>query len=194
VVEPQSYRGYLIDVTLPDAAGWLVRVHPHLFGLAQNKINQSETLRGSSANIMSVICYSFPYADLLAKVGDDVVIPRDGDFRALHGAPLNGPLVFALLQRLWHEALRGNPGYATLQDGAILTIVSLLLGSHKGPATNPGHNPLAAWQANRAIAMMKENIGRDLPLRALAAEVRLSPFHFARTFKPTAGLPPGRFQ
>ena len=32
-VEPQIYRGYLVDVTLPDEAGWLVSVRPHLLGL-----------------------------------------------------------------------------------------------------------------------------------------------------------------
>jgi AraC family transcriptional regulator len=170
-------------------------------GRFRSTVRRGETIMvgpGGGASIQrdcphAIISYSFPYAELLAMVGDDAALPPDGDFGTLHGAPLKDPLIYTLLERLWQEALDGNPGYATLQEGAITTIVALLLASHKEPSARPHHTALAAWQSARAIAMMRDNIGRDLPLRELAAEVRLSPYHFARAFKSTTGLPPGRY-
>jgi AraC family transcriptional regulator len=37
---------------------------------------------------------------------------------------------------------------------------------------------------------MQERLSEDISLDELAAEARLSPFHFARMFKESVGLPP----
>jgi AraC family transcriptional regulator len=37
---------------------------------------------------------------------------------------------------------------------------------------------------------MRERLSEDVSLDELAAEVRLSPFHFARMFKQSVGVPP----
>jgi AraC family transcriptional regulator len=170
-------------------------------GRFRSTVRRGETIMvgpGAGASIQrhcshSIISYSFPYAELLEMVGDHAALPPDGNFGALHAGPLTDPLICSLLQRLWQEASRGNPSYGTLQEGAITTIMALLLGSYKEPSARPRHTPLATWQANRAIAMMKGNIDRDLPLQELAKEVRLSPYHFARAFKSTTGQSPGRY-
>jgi len=53
---------------------------------------------------------------------------------------------------------------------------------------------LAPWQARRTAAYLAANIERRVPLEELAAIARLSPFHFARAFARTMGVPPYRYQ
>lgn len=52
---------------------------------------------------------------------------------------------------------------------------------------------LAGWQLRRVTDLLQGSLASDLPLADLAAEVRLSPFHFARCFKATTGQAPHRF-
>jgi len=40
---------------------------------------------------------------------------------------------------------------------------------------------------------IQKNLDKDLPLAELAAVVYMSPYHFARLFKYSTGLPPHRF-
>lgn len=53
---------------------------------------------------------------------------------------------------------------------------------------------LAPWQARRTTAFLAANIERRVALGELAAIARLSPFHFARAFARTMGMPPYRYQ
>ena len=49
-------------------------------------------------------------------------------------------------------------------------------------------------QVRRIEQLMRERLADDLPLAMLAAEVRLSTFHFARAFRESVGTPPHRHQ
>jgi AraC family transcriptional regulator len=49
---------------------------------------------------------------------------------------------------------------------------------------------LAPWAKRRCIELMQSQLSEDLSLDELAAEVKLSPFHFARMFKQSVGVPP----
>lgn len=49
---------------------------------------------------------------------------------------------------------------------------------------------LAAWAERRCLELMRERLSEDISLDELAAEARLSPFHFARMFKQSLGVPP----
>ena len=49
---------------------------------------------------------------------------------------------------------------------------------------------LAPWAERRSIELMRARLSEDISLDELAAEVRLSPFHFARMFKQSVGVPP----
>ena len=53
---------------------------------------------------------------------------------------------------------------------------------------------LASWQAKRTTEYLADNIERRVTLDELAAIARLSPFHFARAFAKTMGMPPYRYQ
>ena len=52
---------------------------------------------------------------------------------------------------------------------------------------------LAPWQARRVLDYLLAQLERDISLAELAAQVRLSPFHFARAFRQTMGAPPHRY-
>ncbi|HEV7415817.1 MAG TPA: AraC family transcriptional regulator, partial [Tianweitania sediminis] len=42
----------------------------------------------------------------------------------------------------------------------------------------------------RCLELMRARLSEDISLDELAAEARLSPFHFARMFKQSVGVPP----
>src|SRR5690606_4934426 len=46
---------------------------------------------------------------------------------------------------------------------------------------------LAPWAEKRCLQLMRARLAEDISLDELAAEARLSPFHFARMFKQSVG-------
>lgn len=49
---------------------------------------------------------------------------------------------------------------------------------------------LAPWAERRCLELMRARLSEDISLDELAAEARLSSFHFARMFKQSVGVPP----
>lgn len=115
------------------------------------------------------------------------------DFGWLHRSSfINQPIV-DVCNRLWDEADRGDPVSRLFADGATVMLLSMLLRLAEQPV--PVHRGgLAPWQLRRATEMIAASMGTDLPLATLAAEVGLSPFHFARAFKTSTGMPPHAWQ
>lgn len=54
----------------------------------------------------------------------------------------------------------------------------------------PAKGGLAKWAERRCLELMHSRLSEDISLDDLAAEARLSPFHFARMFKQSLGVPP----
>lgn len=54
----------------------------------------------------------------------------------------------------------------------------------------PAKGGLAPWAERRCLDLMRARLAEDISLDELAAEAQLSPFHFARMFKQSVGLPP----
>ncbi len=54
----------------------------------------------------------------------------------------------------------------------------------------PARGGLAPWAERRCLELMRARFSEDISLDELAAEARLSPFHFARMFKRSLGVPP----
>ncbi len=52
---------------------------------------------------------------------------------------------------------------------------------------------LAGWQRRRVLEYIEEHLSETISLSTLSALAQLSPYHFARAFKKTLGLPPHRF-
>ncbi len=56
-----------------------------------------------------------------------------------------------------------------------------------------GKGGLSGWQQKRVSCFIEEHLADELPLRALAELVGLRPYHFARAFKRSFGVPPHRY-
>jgi AraC family transcriptional regulator len=59
-----------------------------------------------------------------------------------------------------------------------------------GARLAPTKGGLASWTERRCIELMHARLSEDISLDDLAAEARLSVFHFARIFKQSVGVPP----
>lgn len=79
----------------------------------------------------------------------------------------------ALSVVLLHELLRLNNATAQIQ-----------------PVARGG---LAGWQQKRVAQYVETHLSEPIPLATLAEQARLSPYHFARAFKHSFGLPPHRY-
>jgi AraC-like DNA-binding protein len=60
-------------------------------------------------------------------------------------------------------------------------------------AAAPSSGALPECRVRRVTEFIQKNLDKDLPLAELAAVVYMSPYHFARLFKYSTGLPPHRF-
>ena len=61
------------------------------------------------------------------------------------------------------------------------------------PTTPVSLGTLPSSRLRRVTEYIQQNLGKDLTLDALAAVVYMSPYHFARLFKRSTGVPPHRF-
>ena len=52
---------------------------------------------------------------------------------------------------------------------------------------------LAGWQRKRVLEYIEEHLSEAITLSMLSALAQLSPYHFARAFKKTLGVPPHRY-
>lgn len=111
------------------------------------------------------------------------------DLSSIYGRTLDSPAIRSALNNLW--ALNDEEGVPSrlLAQAAgceILAELSRLSGSPFGP-TKGG---LAPWAERHCLELIRERLSEDISLEELAAEVNLSPFHFARMFKQSVGVPP----
>ncbi len=60
-------------------------------------------------------------------------------------------------------------------------------------AQAPARGGLSGWQQKKVADFIEANVAESVPLATLAALVDFSPFHFARAFKRSFGLPPHRY-
>jgi AraC family transcriptional regulator len=138
-------------------------------------------------------CLSFWYApEAFARLAADAgARGRWPGFRALRLPPLRA------LSPLVARALGGLAGLATsragweelsLELGALaVRLVSGLSPDRRDPP------PSALARVTRAVRLIERDPDRELGLATLAAEARLSPFHFLRTFERLTGVTPHRY-
>lgn len=112
------------------------------------------------------------------------------------------PRLFFFDRDLWETAqkLKGaadNPVAGSPQYAQALTIALLhelvRLEKAGAPARASARGGLATWQQRRVAEFIEEHLGDEVSLSDLAQLVRLSPFHFARAFKQSFGVPPHRY-
>ncbi len=103
--------------------------------------------------------------------------------------PFRSQAIETALRNLWAlSEEEGAPSrlLARAAGCAILAELCRLSGTSLAPA----RGGLAPWAKRRCLEMMQERLAEDISLDELAAEARLSPFHFARMFKKSVGVPP----
>ena len=106
--------------------------------------------------------------------------------------------LWAIAQKL--KAQADNPTLGTQQYaealGILLAHELLRINNGDGAATiENGHvrGGLAAWQRTRVTDYVEAHLAETVLLSQLAELARLSPFHFARAFKQSFGVPPLRY-
>src|SRR5262249_29174651 len=77
--------------------------------------------------------------------------------------------------------------------GGVLAHELLRLDAKTGAPKPADRGGLATWQQKRVLEFMEEHLEESFSLSALADLVRLSPYHFVRSFKQSFGEPPHRY-
>jgi AraC family transcriptional regulator len=101
---------------------------------------------------------------------------------------------------LWQTALKLKHAPESATEAAYVEALELVL-AHE--LLRVGHGPqgierfakggLAAWQKKRVADHIEEHFAEEIPLLELAQIAGLSPYHFARTFKVSFGMPPHHY-
>src|SRR5690606_20610731 len=107
----------------------------------------------------------------------------------IYGRILDSPVIRSALQNLWAIGEEEGLPSRLLARAAGFEILAELcrLG---GASFAPAKGGLASWAERRCIELMRARLSEDISLDELAAEARLSPYHFARMFKQSVGVPP----
>jgi AraC family transcriptional regulator len=131
----------------------------------------------------------------LTNLMADTDWPQDGDFGHLHSFALHDDFMAAIVDRLWLERDGESVCSPLLIDGALLMLGAHLCRLrnapvHRQPTSSGG---LAPWQVRRSVEHLRSDLTVPVSLNDLAAGVGLSPFHFARAFKKSTGVPPHRY-
>src|SRR6266404_9920999 len=112
------------------------------------------------------------------------------------------PRLFFYDRALWETALKfkslvENPGSMPRQYaealGIVLTHELVRINGDAARRRPVSRGGLAHWQQKRVAAYIEEHIADDIPLATMAELVRLSPYHFCRSFKCSFGMPPHRY-
>lgn len=111
------------------------------------------------------------------------------DRLAIYGGTFASPLIRSALQRLWGLSDEEGAPSRLLARAAGCEILAELCRLSGAPFT-PARGGLAPWAERRCLEMMHARLSEDISLDELAAEAQLSPFHFARMFKHSVGVPP----
>lgn len=100
-----------------------------------------------------------------------------------------------LLFEMGREASLGWPLGRLYADLTAAGLVSMLLRRHTTMPVDLGHlqGGLPMPQLRQAMEYISANLDRDVRLEAIAGEVNLSPFHFAREFRALTGQTPYQY-
>lgn len=99
------------------------------------------------------------------------------------------PNINSAIRNLWTLCDEEGPPSRLLAQAAGCEILAEIC-RLSGMPFAPTKGGLPRWAERRCRELMHARLAEDLTLDQLAAEARLSPFHFARMFKHSMGMPP----
>lgn len=111
------------------------------------------------------------------------------DSSFVYGRVFDSPVIRSAMRNIWALSEdEGAPSRLLAQAGGceILAELCRLAGAPFAPVKGG----LAPWARRRVLDVMHARLSEDVSLEELAAEARLSPYHFARMFKQSLGVPP----
>jgi AraC family transcriptional regulator len=112
------------------------------------------------------------------------------------------PRLFFFDRDLWETTLKlkrqvenshlGNRAYA---EALSIVLAHELMRINNGisPAEPNFRGGLAGWQQKKLVEYIEDHVAEEISLSTLAQVAQLSPYHFARAFKQSFGMPPHRY-
>ncbi|MBV9503744.1 MAG: helix-turn-helix transcriptional regulator [Acidobacteriia bacterium] len=89
----------------------------------------------------------------------------------------------------------------TAEDGLYVDSLAQMIAAHLArhhssrskPLRMPAAQKIASWKMRRLLEYIEQNLGGDLSLEVMAAEVNVSPLYLARAFKTAVGQSPHQY-
>ncbi|SFH45503.1 transcriptional regulator, AraC family [Palleronia marisminoris] len=132
---------------------------------------------------------AFPVAQWQTIMEESVDGQFAFDFARVHDGMFDSPAIRSTLRKLWSLCEDEGAPSRLLARAAGCEILAELCRLGGAPFT-PARGGLASWAERNVRDLMRARLSEDISLDELAAEAQLSPFHFARMFKQSVGVPP----
>lgn len=131
----------------------------------------------------------------------------DSAVAAMYGCDLAAAEIvprFAMTDPLLEQlavAIANSLREGTAEDGLYIDTLAQMIAAHLArhhstrskPPRVPAPQRISGWRMRRLVEFIEENLGGDLSLERMAAEVEVSPLYLARAFKAAVGEPPHRY-
>lgn len=183
-----GHRTYSIDIGAGRFGGRIERNHTLL-----TAPNTYTSIQCAGRHRLQMV--ALPYTRLKDVVADDLRLPADGDFGALHTGMLANPAFGQIIGTMFDVADPTDPAASLFFEHSLMSMVAMLVmeaGKHKVKPLRRGG--LTPWQVRRATEMMAQSEGAGVSLSDLAPAVGVSTFHFCRAFRQATGVAPHRHQ
>jgi AraC family transcriptional regulator len=132
---------------------------------------------------------AFPLAQWQSTLDEAADGKFSFDSLSLYRGTFATPAIRSVLQNLWSLCEDEGVPSRLLARAAGCEILAELSRLGGAPFT-PTKGGLAPWAERRCLELIRARLSEDITLDELAVEARLSPFHFARMFKESVGVPP----
>ena len=135
---------------------------------------------------------------LLARTEEALLEGRSASTEQHEAIGLTDPRAERLALLLTDSLVPGGPGDRLYAESLAMALCVQIVTHRRNltppeTETRPARERLTPVQVRRAIAFMEEHLEDSITLRAIAAAVGVSEFHFARGFRRATGQSPHRF-